>query len=229
MSSRTATRSFLCVTLGTTVTGIPNIEREIAGSPVLFVQVLALFSTRDDDRQDPADWQVDDPERRAGDGTVPRIDCWKTSDVCRALTTRGGSTRTALSRWVGEARRLCGEHGRAGIGDNRIGQLLSRARCEENGAWPCRAVCEVLSTVAAQDITRGFELGVYNARGVVSRSMDEGGSQERKLSARYQAWAEHLVFDYPYVANILERIAKRYDREADWEDSDVLARKRLQH
>ena len=70
---------------------------------------------------------------------------------------------------------------------------------------------------------------MYNARGVVSRSLDEGGAQERELSGQYRAWAERLVFDYPYVANILKRIAKGYDREAEREDSGVLARKRLQH
>ena len=207
--------------------GIPNLERRVAESPALFVKALALFSTRDDDGQDPAEWQVDDPERRASVGGA----AYRLLENVRRLPGADDEGRIdphVLSRWVSEARRLCGEHGRAEIGDSRIGQLLSRARSEENGAWPCRAVCEVLATIASQDITRGFEVGVYNARGVVSRSLDQGGAQERELSGRYRAWAERLVFDYPYVANILERIAKGYDREAEREDSGVLTRKRLQ-
>ena len=74
-------------------------------------------------------------------------------------------------------RRLC--EGRGAIGDRRIGQLLSRAPSEKDGPWPCRSVCEVLETIACQDIAAGFEMGVYNARGVHSRSLDEGGKQER--------------------------------------------------
>ena len=208
--------------------GIPNLERRVAESPALFVQALALFSIRDDDGEDPAAWRVDDRERRAA---VGRAAYRLLENVSRlpGADDEGRIDSYVLSRWVSEARRLCGEHGRAGIGDNRIGQLLSRAPSEENGAWPCRAVCEVLETVASHDIARGFELGVYNARGAVSRSLDEGGAQERELSARYRAWAERSVFDYPYVANILERIAQDYDRDAEREDSDVLARKRLQH
>ena len=74
----------------------------------------------------------------------------------------------------------------------------------------------------------GFRIGVYNARGVVSRSLEEGGKQERELSARYRAWAQRLAFDYPYVANILESIAQGYDRDAELEDSEVQVMKRLE-
>ena len=72
-------------------------------------------------------------------------------------------------------------------------------------------------------------MGVYNARGVVSRSVDEGGAQERALSAKYRAWAERLGFDYPYVASMLESIAEDYDRDAEREDAEVRAMKRLEH
>ena len=98
-----------------------------------------------------------------------------------------------------------------------------------DGPWPCRPVCEVLETIASQDVAAGFKMGVYNARGVHSRSLDEGGKQERELSARYRGWAEQLAFDYPYVASILERIAKGYDRDAEQEDSEVLVMKRLEN
>ena len=208
--------------------GIPNIECRVAESPALFVQALALFTTRDDDGQDPMEWRVDDPERRDALGDA----AYRLLDRVRRLPgvdTEGRGDADMLSRWVAEARRLCAEHGRAGIGDERIGQLLSRAPAVEDGSWPCRPVCEVLQTVASPDVAAGFEIGVRNARGVHSRSLDEGGAQERALSAKYRAYAERLTFDYPYVANILERIAAAYDWEAEREDSEVLTRKRLQY
>ena len=208
--------------------GIPNIERRVAESPALFVQALALFTTRDDDGQDPMEWRVDDPERRDALSNA----AYRLLDRVRRLPgvdTEGRGDADVLSRWVVEARRLCAEHGRAGIGDERIGQLLSRAPAVEDGSWPCRPVCEVLQTIASPDVASGFEVGVRNARGVHSRSLDEGGVQERALSAKYRAYAERLTFDYPYVANILERIAKAYDWEAEREDSEVLTRKRLQY
>ena len=208
--------------------GIPNIERRVAESPALFVQALALFTTRDDDGQDPTGWRVDDPERRDALGTAAYRLLDRASRL-PGLDTEGRGDAGVLSRWVTEARRLCADHGRAGIGDERIGQLLSRAPAVEDGAWPCRPVCEVLQTIASPDVATGFEVGVRNARGVHSRGLDEGGVQERALSAKYRAYAERLTCDYPYVANVLERIAEAYDWEAEREDSKVLTRKRLQY
>ena len=207
--------------------GIPNIERRVTESPALFVQALALFSKRDDDGQDPAEWQVDDPERSAALASAAyrllnNLTCLPGADA------EGRIDPHVLSRWVIEARRLCTEHGRAGIGDALIGEFLSIAPFEADGSWPCRPVCDVLETATSQDVADGFETGVYNARGVHSRGLEEGGTQERGLSARYRGYAERLAFDYPRVANILERIASGYDHDAEREDSCVLARNRLE-
>ena len=208
--------------------GIPNLERKIADAPVLFVQALALVFKRDDSGQDPPEWHVDDPRRQDSLGSAAFRLFQRITRIPGTQAT-GYVDAQALSQWVAEVRRLCGEHGRAGVGDRRIGELLSRAPSDDDGSWPCRPVCEVLESIASEDIANGFAIGVYNTRGVVSRSLDEGGAQERELSARYRAWAQRLAFDYPYVAKILERIAEGYDRDAEREDSELLARKRLEH
>ena len=204
--------------------GIRNLERKLAESPGFFVQVLALVFKRGDNGQDPPEWRIDDD------------DDYRIIAACRLLEraaripgtdTDGRVDVRALRQWVAEVQRLCSEHSRAAIGDRNIGQLLSRAPFGEDGSWPCGPVCEVMEAIASPEIASGFEIGVYNSRGVHSRSMDEGGSQERDLSAKYRAWAQRLAFDYPHVARSLERIAGSYDRDAEQEDVDVLARKRL--
>ena len=212
--------------------GIPNIERRISESPGMFVRALALVFKREDDGQDPPGWRVED--------SVSAGSAWSAAfrlleEVARipGADDDGRVDARALGEWVAEVRRLCRENGRGTIGDQRIGQLLSKSPLEEEengnegGPWPCRAVCDVLETAASPAIAQGFEIGVSNARGVVSRGLDEGGAQERDLSAEYRSWAERWAFDYPHTAGILERIAKRYDRDAAQEDVDVLVRKRL--
>ena len=208
--------------------GIPNVERKIVESPSLFVQILALRFTREDDGQDPPEWRVHDPHRRA---TMQNAAFRLLQQVTRmpGADDHGRVDVQALSQWVTEARRLCRENGRATIGDRQIGQLLSKAPSEKDGPWPCRPVCEVLETLGSQDVATGFKTGAYIARGAHSRSLDEGGVQERELSARYRIWAKRLAFDYPYVSSILERIADGYDRDAEREDSEVLVMKRLEH
>jgi addiction module HigA family antidote len=204
--------------------GIPNLERQIAESPAIFVQALALTYKRRDDRQDPPEWRIDDPERRAGIASA----AYRLLDQIKRIPGTGpdGKVNTeALLAWVTEVRRLCAENGRAEIGDHQIGQLLSRAPAEEDGVWPCIPICEVMERIASPRIATGFDVGVYNARGVHSRG--EGGAQERELVAKYRAWAKQRAFDYPYVGGVLESIAASYDREAEWHDSDAKVRKRL--
>ena len=208
--------------------GIPNLERKIAESPVLFVQALTLIFKREDDGQDPPEWHADDSDRRM---SLQNAAYSLLGQVARIPGTDadGKIDVHETSQWVTEARRLCREHGRGAIGDQKIGQLLSKAPPDEDGTWPCRPVCEVLEANNSGNVAKGFKIGVYNGRGVVSRSLDEGGVQERELSAKYRTWAKRLAFDYPYVASILERIAEGYDKDAEQEDSEVLVMKRLEH
>lgn len=79
--------------------------------------------------------------------------------------------------------------------------------------------------VASSEIGIGFAVGVANLRGANFRT--EGGSQERKLAAKYRANAERLHFEYPNVGAVIERIADSYENEAKWWDSRAKIEKRL--
>ena len=207
--------------------GIPNLQRKIAESPVEFVRVLALFCKRSDGGQDPSELKIDDPHQRDMLAQAAYHLLRQTKRL-PGTNDRGGVDVGVLGQWVSEARRLCVRYGRAVIGDLQIGELLSNAPADADGLWPCRPVCEVLEAIASKDVARGFAIGVSNARGVHVRGLDEGGQQERELSAKYRSLAERVAFDYPHVASILGHIAESYDREATWEDSEVLVRKRLE-
>lgn len=208
--------------------GIPNLERAIAKSPALFVHALALAATRRDKNaeQDPPEWRIENPERRvnlshATWGLLNRIG--RTPG-----TGPGGEIDTnALLDWIIEVRRLCAEHDRAVIGDQMIGQLLSKAPAENGGGWPCIPVCEAMEKISSHEIGRGFAVGVYNSRGIHSRGIDEGGDQERELAAKYRGWAKSRAFDYPYVSEVLESIAAGYGRDAGREDNERDIEKRL--
>ena len=206
--------------------GIPNIERQIAESPALFVQVLAHAFKRNDDGQDPPEWRIENPKRRddlaiAADSLLDQI------ERIPGTESEGTVNAEKLLDWIEEARRLCAEHGRVEVGDRKIGEFLSKAPAEEEGGWPCLPVCEVMERIASQQIGDGFEIGVLNGRGVYSRGIDEGGAQEHELAAKYRNWAKQRAFDYPYVSSVLERIAADYDREAKREDTEVEISKRL--
>ena len=206
---------------------IPNLERQIAESPALFVQVLAFTFKRNDDGQDPPEWRIENPESRDGLAIAAYSLLGRIERIPGTDESEGKVNAGELLDWITEARRLCAEHGRVQIGDQKIGELLSRALAEEDGSWPCRPVCEAMEKIASQQIGDGFKVGVFNGRGVYSRGIYEGGAQERELAAKYRNWAKQRAFNYPYVSSVLEGIAANYDQEAKREDTEVEIRRRL--
>ena len=206
--------------------GILNLERQISESPALFVQALALAFRRNDGGKDPSEWRTEDPKYRAGLASA----AYQLLDRIQRIpgTDQDGKINAeALLAWVIEARRLCTEHGRVEIGDEKIGELLSRDLVKENGEGPCLPICKVMEEIASQEIGRGFRIGVYNSRGAHYR--EEGGQQERELAAQYRRWAKLREFDFPYVSSVLESIAVGYDREAERWDTEAKVEKRLHH
>ena len=83
-----------------------------------------------------------------------------------------------------------------------------------------------MEAVATKALASGFLVGVLNSRGVVWRGV--GGGQERELAARYRAWAQPLAFEFPFVSQVLERIATSYDRDAPYWDSEAARRQRME-
>ena len=210
--------------------GIPNLERQIAESPAAFVHALALVFKRNDDGQDPSEWRLEDPKRHTG-LALAAYHLLRLIGHIPGTGADGKIDAEALLNWMTEVRRLCAEHGRVEVGDEKIGELLAKDEppTEGNGVWPCLPVCEAMERIASQQIGAGFLIGARNRRGVHSRGMDEGGSQERELAAKYRGWARRRAFAYPYVSSVLENIAASYDRDAKREDAEMEIRKRLGH
>ena len=128
-----------------------------------------------------------------------------------------------LGAWVKEARRLCQERDRGEIGEEQIGQILANAPVGADGVWPCEPVRDLLDAVGSQHVGQGFTTGKFNLRGVTSRGMFDGGEQERSLADGYRADAVRIASSWPFTAQLLRRLADRYqsdarqfDRESDW-------------
>ena len=206
--------------------GIPNLARQIAKSPNMFVQALALVFKRRNNGQDPPEWRIEDPEQR----DEMAMSAHRLLDQINHIPGTGTDGRIdtqALFAWVIEVRRLCVEHGRAESGDEYIGQLLSRSQSEEDGTWPCLPICEVMERIASRHIGIGFSIGVRNGRFMqLTRNV---GRVEREKAAQYRERAKQRAFDYPHVSGILEGIAADYDSTGQWWNTEAEIEKRLRH
>ncbi len=206
--------------------GIPNLERQIAESPLLYMQVMALLWKRSDDGEDPPEWRIDDPERRGSVASAMHRLIHQMERI-PGTSADGKIVGNDLTDWLTQVRNLASQYARADMTDHSLGQLLAKAPSEGTGVWPCAPVCEAMERIASPEIAEGFLIGVHNSRGAHWR--DEGGAQERELAAKYRGWSQKLAFEYPYVAGVLEQIAVSYDREAEWHDSEAKVSKRLRH
>ena len=206
--------------------GIPNLEHQIAESPLLYMQIMALLWKRSDNGEDPPEWRIEDPERHSSVASAMH----RVLQQMKRIPGTDGDGKigaNALTDWLTQVRTLAGQYARADITDHCLGQLLTKAPPESTGVWPCAEVCEAMERIAEPEVGRGFSIGVRNSRGAHWRA--EGGTQERELAAKYRGWSQQLTFEYPYVASVLEEIAASYDREAEWHDSEAKVSKRLRH
>ncbi len=136
-----------------------------------------------------------------------------------------------LMDWVKAVRDACRESGHLYVCESQIGQKLAYAPAEtedsSDDAWPCIAVRDVLEEVDSEAMFNGFQIGIFNKRGVVTRSPYAGGGSERKLQEKYESYAKKLAIDWPSTATCLQRLADDYGARAKQEDAGAELRKRM--
>jgi hypothetical protein len=109
--------------------GIPNLERQIAETPALFMQAIALAYKRSDEGEDRPEWRIVNEEARTNIATQAyRL----LHNVKRIPGTQdnGAINVPKLKAWIGEVQTLCKAYARVEVGDSVIGQLLSKGSME---------------------------------------------------------------------------------------------------
>lgn len=195
-------------------TSIRALESLLANSAEFFVQMISFLYRRGDEGDEPK---------------VPENISSNAWHLLNRWTMTPGSNpddgvvdETALSQWVADVRRLLDESGRLDVGEAHIGMVLARARIDaEDSTWPCVPVRNFLESLSSEVINRNFKIGIFNKRGVTSRSLNEGGHQERVLAKKYHGYAVELVDEWPKTARLLRDVAKGYEDDARGQDEEA--------
>lgn len=188
----------------------PALFSKLDSDPAFFAQLMSLAFRRADESPSEGDAS----EARTALNAYEVLRAWRTIPGTKASGIDGNQ----LLDWVQRARDLLIESDRRDIGDQQIGQMLSASPPGEDGAWPHESVRNVIEAIEGQHLIIGFRNGTFNARGVTSRGMLEGGAQERALAARYRGWANAVRPQWPRTASALDDLARGYDRDAQRED-----------
>lgn len=196
-----------------------RLQTAMAESPDFFMTLMKLVYMPD------ADSGVTDEAPADADKVGAAIDqAYRLLDDFSVIPGRdeaGLIDGAALETWLRTVRAEAARYGRLAVTDIKIGRMLASAPRVEGEIWPPEAICEALEIVRSDDLDSGFELGVYNRRGVTVRMPGDGGVQERVLVKRYREDAKAVGVQWPRVRRILENIAEHYECDATRQDQSA--------
>jgi hypothetical protein len=187
------------------------LHRELARNPQFFAEIVAIVFRAEG--EEPRDVSKEE-EAKAMHG-YELLESWRTIP---GSTDAGVVNQKELNNWIREARKETQENGRGKVGDQMIGKMLSGSSPGKDGIRPEEAVRDVIENAMSDDLERGFEIGVYNSRGVVTKNPAEGGEQERQLVKQYEKDAAVLRNQWTRTSAMLRRIAETYREQARRED-----------
>lgn len=192
------------------------LHQELAANPDFFVDVLCVvFRGHNEPPRD-----LTPEEKLRAKRAYALLDTWRHPPGLE----NGALDPDALLSWLRAAREKCAQRDRAVIGDEIIGQVLSGAPAAADGSWPDPALERVIEEMASPAIERGIELGVFNGRGVVSKGIWDGGTEEQAIADRLNRDAESVAARAPRTAAMLRHLSRNYRGEAHRLDQDAAVR-----
>lgn len=206
--------------------GIPNLSKEIAESPKLFMQVVATCFKRNGDGDDPEGWKLYSGSEK---NEAVITGAWRMSEhanVIPGISEDGKINEANLREWIKAVRDMAKNLDRVAITDQRIGQLLSHSPIDErDGVWPLQEIRNVVEDIASRDIAVGLEIGLFNSHGAEFREVS--GQRELQKAKTYEEMAEAVNAKQPFVGKMLSNIAGKYTDYARWYESDDRLDRRL--
>ncbi|MCK9183346.1 MAG: hypothetical protein M0P13_10800, partial [Fibrobacteraceae bacterium] len=180
---------------------VKYLHNDIVTDPQFFVDLLErIYHAEDDKNRAPAETEGE---------KVLWKQCYDLLKTCKMIP--GGGTNPSVdltSAWVKKAIELCSESKRARVGKNAIGKLLANGYSIVNGSINVvQGVLEVLDSIVDEDIYCGFEIGIYNSRGVIEGSMAARDAADAEMFLHY---FDSIKTTYPHVASLIKKIADQY-------------------
>lgn len=191
--------------------------KSVSEDPNFFAQLIIWVFRRNDGIEDLNEDITEDQVKQRAEIA------WELLDTLSIMPGSEGVNidSNRLNDWVDQARNILKNVGRESIGDDKIGNYLSRCPVGNDGIWPHESVRSVIERIKSKELESALCCGKMNLRGTITKSPYAGGEQERALVKKYSDDAEALQIIWPRTAGILSSIAKSYEWDAANEDRRV--------
>lgn len=186
------------------------LNRALAGDPTLFVDLVRRTFRG-----------ADEPRRQNKSADPLTEHAWWVLHGWKGFPGQledGSLDEAAMQEWVRQARLQLSDLDRADIGDELIGQTFAHAPVDVDGIWPPVPVRDLIESIGSRNLENGAVTGRLNSRGLTTRGVYDGGSQERTLAEQYKQWSLGVQVQWPRTARILRALAGSYERDAARED-----------
>ncbi|PWB56026.1 MAG: hypothetical protein C3F13_02895 [Anaerolineales bacterium] len=187
------------------------LNKELSLNPAFFIEVLCLaYCAEGEDKRELSE-----------DESARAISCYELLhgwNLIPGMENNGSINSVALNDWVQKVRELSAQHKRVKVSDLAIGQVFSHSPKESDGTWPAIPIRDLMESINSDEINRGFMMGVSNNRGVTSRGLLDGGTQERELADQYKQYADAIRTNWPRTAAVLDKLTGEYLSYARHED-----------
>lgn len=164
------------------------------------------------------------PEHISEATTARATVVWRLLESWHQMPGRGENNTvdsTKLRNWVIRLRELATANGHSMAADIYIGRAFGFSPADADGAWPHRAVRDLIEELASKQIEDSWRNRILNNQGVTMRSLTAGGTQERELENQYKAYATQIEDMWPRTAAVLRDVAEMYRRRANDEDNQA--------
>jgi hypothetical protein len=195
-----------------------TLMEELAADPQFFIEMVCTVY-RPHGRDEEADEAEDDKEAREAraSNAYGLLSAW---DRPPGLSD-GVLDADELRRWLDTTLPRLDELDRAAAGRHHIGQVLVSTPPDADGVWPGEVVRDLLEDLQDDEIESGMSMQVFNSRGVTTRGLEDGGSQEKALAEQYRENSAKIADASTRAAALLRRLAARYDADARREEESA--------
>ncbi|MBP2659523.1 MAG: hypothetical protein H6Q69_2555 [Firmicutes bacterium] len=183
------------------------LENQLASNPEFFCQLIRLlYHSKKEDK----------PKKNSSNQENLATNAWTILNRWKMTPGKqpdGTFVGTEFTKWLDYVKKVCTESGHLEVALAHIGQILIYCPPDPKGLWIDQTAADVLNAKDAEEIRRGFYLGILNLRGV--HCIDPTGKPERELAEQYRQKADKIEnAGYYRFSATINSIADYYDGEA---------------